>query len=122
VDVIVEVAAGVNAELDSRVLRTNGTIAVYGDDGGNGTVGLSFRANAWANTRYQFVILYTLGIDRLRIGAESISAAMADGALAIGEKTGLPIHRFPLEDTAAAHAASESGAVGKVLIDVTPAG
>jgi NADPH2:quinone reductase len=122
VDLIVEVAAGVNAELDSRVLRPQGTVSIYGDDGGTGTVGLSFRAGAWINARYQFVILYTLGIGRLRAGAESISAAMADGALVIGEKAGLPIHRFPLEDTASAHAASENGAVGKVLIDVNPAG
>lgn len=31
---------------------------------------------------------------------------------------GLPLHRFPLERAAAAHAAVESGVVGKVLIDV----
>jgi NADPH:quinone reductase len=28
------------------------------------------------------------------------------------------VHRFPLEQAAAAHAAVEAGAVGKVLIDV----
>jgi NADPH2:quinone reductase len=122
VDLIVEVAAGVNAELHPRVLRPRGTVAVYGDDGGNGTVSLPFRPNVWANTRYQFLVLYSMGTEKLRIGAASVSAAMADGALAIGEKTGLPIHRFPLEDTAKAHAASQQGAVGKVLIDVTPAG
>ncbi|MDT8912541.1 NADPH:quinone reductase [Amycolatopsis sp. PS_44_ISF1] len=122
VDLIVEVAAGVNAELDSKVLRPLGTIAVYGDDGGDGTVRLSFPANAWANTRYQFVILYTLGTERLRLGAEAVSAAIADGALVLGEKAGVPVHRFPLEETARAHAAAEQGAVGKVLIDVTPAG
>ena len=31
---------------------------------------------------------------------------------------GLPLVRFPLEETAAAHDAVENGAVGKVLIDV----
>jgi NADPH2:quinone reductase len=30
----------------------------------------------------------------------------------------LPLHRFPLEQTAAAHSAVEGGAVGKVLIDI----
>jgi NADPH:quinone reductase len=31
----------------------------------------------------------------------------------------LPLHRFPLERTADAHAAVEGNVVGKVLIDVT---
>ena len=43
---------------------------------------------------------------------------MRDGALPIGEATGLPLHRFSLEQTAQAHEAVESGVVGKVLIDV----
>jgi NADPH2:quinone reductase len=30
----------------------------------------------------------------------------------------LPLHRYPLEQAADAHAAVEGGAVGKVLIDV----
>jgi NADPH:quinone reductase len=37
----------------------------------------------------------------------------------VGEEAGLPVHHFPLERTAEAHAAVEAGAVGKVLIDVT---
>ena len=32
----------------------------------------------------------------------------------------MPLHHYPLADAAAAHAAVEDGAVGKVLIDVTP--
>jgi len=45
-------------------------------------------------------------------------AEVADGALRVGEEGGLPLHRLPLERTADAHAAVESGVVGKVLIDV----
>jgi NADPH2:quinone reductase len=30
----------------------------------------------------------------------------------------LPLHHFPLEETPAAHAAVETGAVGKVLVTV----
>jgi NADPH2:quinone reductase len=48
----------------------------------------------------------------------SISASAAGGALEVGADAGLPLHRFPLEQTAPAHAAVEGGAVGKVLIDV----
>ena len=47
-----------------------------------------------------------------------MSAAAADGALRVGAEHGLPITRFPLEQTAAAHDAVEDGVVGKVLIDV----
>jgi len=46
------------------------------------------------------------------------AAAVAQGALAVGEEAGLPLHRFPLESARDAHAAVEAGTVGKVLIDV----
>ena len=48
-----------------------------------------------------------------------VTAAAADGALPVGDDAGLPLHRFPLEQTADAHVAVERGAVGKVLIDVS---
>jgi NADPH2:quinone reductase len=51
-----------------------------------------------------------------------VSAAAADGALPVGKDAGLPLHRFPLEQTDDAHAAVEGGAVGKVLIDVARGG
>ena len=44
--------------------------------------------------------------------------AVREGALRVGADAGLPLHRFPLERTADAHAAVEGNAVGKVLIDV----
>jgi NADPH2:quinone reductase len=118
VDLIVEVAASTNAELHTQILRTRGTVAIYGDDRGTGTVNVNFGQNLWLNSRYQFLVLYTVGTDKLRAGAEDVNAALRDGGLAIGAGKGLPIHRFPLDETAQAHAASENGAVGKVLIDV----
>jgi NADPH:quinone reductase len=121
VDLIVEVAASANAALHPDVLRTRGTVAVYGDDRGTGTVSLDFGRHLWLNSRYQFLVLYTVGADKLRAGAEDLNAAMRAGALRIGEDCGLPVHRYPLDQTARAHEASENGAVGKVLIDVTPA-
>jgi NADPH2:quinone reductase len=119
VDLIVEVAASANAGLHPEVLRTRGTVAVYGDDRGTGTVSLDFGRHLWLNSRYQFLVLYTVGADKLRAGAEDINTAMREGALRVGPDRGLPIHRYPLERTAQAHEASEQGAVGKVLIDVT---
>jgi NADPH:quinone reductase len=50
---------------------------------------------------------------------EDIMAALYDGAIRVGEEAGLPLHHFPLEKTAEAHAAVQNGAVGKVLIDIT---
>ena len=117
VDIVVEVAAGVNAALNTRVLRTGGTIAVYGNDKG-GELVLDFRPHLELNARYQFVLLYSVGQDSLRSAAEDITAALGDGALPVGEAAGLPLHRFPLARTADAHRAVEDGIVGKVLIDV----
>ncbi|HWD06084.1 MAG TPA: NADPH:quinone reductase [Amycolatopsis sp.] len=120
VDLVVEVAAGVNAGLHLDVLRPRGTVAAYGDDGGTGNVQIDFRGNLWLNSRYQFLVLYTVGLDKLRAGAQDVTAALRSGALRLGEDRGLPVHRFPLADTAKAHQASENGVTGKVLIDVTP--
>jgi len=50
-------------------------------------------------------------------GTGGTPAAVTDGALEVGEEHGLPLLRFPLEETAAAHDAVENGAVGKVVID-----
>ncbi|MBK5238105.1 MAG: NADPH:quinone reductase, partial [Actinomycetales bacterium] len=70
------------------------------------------------NIRYQFLLLYTVGQDALDAAAEDITAALLDGVLPIGEDSGLPLHRFTLEQTAEAHAAVENDIVGKVLITV----
>jgi NADPH:quinone reductase len=121
VDLIVEVAAGTNAELDQAVLRPRGTISIYANDGG-GPFSLDIRRNMGLNARYQFVLLYTVGWDRIAAAAAEINDAVEDGALRVGEQAGLPIHRFALEDTAGAHEAVESGATGKVLIAVAATG
>jgi NADPH2:quinone reductase len=70
------------------------------------------------NTRYQFVLLYTVGWERITHAAIALNQAIDAGAFRIGEQAGLPIHRFDLDDTAAAHDAVEGAAVGKVLISV----
>lgn len=117
VDLIAEVAPGPNAELDAKVLKTRGVIAIYANNGGN-TITLDVRPNMMLNSRYQFVLLYTVGAAALAAAAEDITAALEAGALPVGEEHGLPLLRFPLAETAAAHAAVENDAVGKVLIDV----
>ncbi len=121
VDLVVEVAPAANLELDLAVLRPRGTIASYANDGGD-AVTLDVRRNMTLNTRFQFILLYTVGPAALAAAAEDVTAAVRDGALPVGEEHGLPLVRFPLERTADAHAAVEAGTVGKVLVDVAPPG
>ena len=117
VDLVVEVAAAANAQLNLDVVKPRASIAIYANDGG-GELTLNVRQNMIKNTRYQFVLLYTVGAAALATAAEDITLALGDGALPVGEDAGLPLHRFPLANTAAAHQAVQDGAVGKVLIDV----
>jgi NADPH2:quinone reductase len=117
IHLIVEVAAGANAELDQAVLRPRGTISIYANDGG-APFSPDVRRNMGLNARYQFVLLYTVGWDRITAAAADINQAIEDGALQVGEHAGLPLHHFALEDTAAAHSAVEDGTAGKVLITV----
>ncbi|MFO7571096.1 MAG: NADPH:quinone reductase [Gaiellaceae bacterium] len=117
VDLIVEVAPAVNAELDAEVVAPNGTVAVYAADGGAGVA-----AEQWPlmqkNVSYRFVLVYTVSDAAKDQAVADVSTALADGALPVGEEAGLPLHRFSLERTGDAHDAVEAGAVGKVLVDV----
>ena len=119
VQVVVEVSIRQNAELVAAVVAPRASVAIYANDGGD-EVSLPLRANMGTNTRYQFVLLYTVGEEALQAAAEDVTAAVRDGALPVGEEAGLPLHRFPLERTAAAHEAVEAGLTGKVLVDVAP--
>jgi NADPH:quinone reductase len=70
------------------------------------------------NARHQFVLLYTVGWNRIAAAAADINHAIADGAFRVGEEAGLPLHRFRLADAATAHAAVEGSVVGRALITV----
>ncbi len=118
VDIVVEVAPVANADLDTAVIGRNGTVAVYAS-AGDAPLALPVRPNMVANVRYQFVLVYTMPDSAKRRAVRDVSAAVSAGVLEVGEPAGLPLHRFPLERTADAHAAVEAGAVGKVLIDVS---
>lgn len=120
VDVIVEVAAAVDGELDAAVLAQGGTVAVYANNGGD-SMTLEIRPLMTINARYQFVLVYTMPQAAKRQALLDVSAAVAARGLRVGDEVGLPLHHYPLERTAEAHAAVEQGAVGKVLIDVAPA-
>ena len=117
VDLVVEVAAAANSQLNLDVVKPRASIAIYANDGG-GEFTLPVRQNMIKNTRYQFVLLYTVGDAALTAAVEDITLALVDSALPVGEGAGLPLHRFPLANTAGAHQAVQDGAVGKVLIDL----
>ncbi|MEO5834524.1 MAG: NADPH:quinone reductase [Nakamurella sp.] len=118
VDIIVEVSPAQNATLNLAVAANHASVSVYANNGGD-EVGLAIIAHFVKNIRYQFVLLYTVGQDALDAGIADVTAALADGALPVGEAAGLPLVRFPLADSAGAHAAVENNTVGKVLIDVS---
>jgi NADPH2:quinone reductase len=117
VDIVVEVAPGANAALNEAVAGIAATVAVYAADG-SGDLPLPVRPLMRKNVGYQFVLVYTVPGTAKAHAVEDVSAAVAAGALRVGEEAGLPLHRFPLDQTAAAHAAVEAGAIGKVLIDI----
>jgi NADPH2:quinone reductase len=116
VDLVVEVALAENADLVAQVLSTRGAVSAYADSGKK--LKVPVRPFMVLNARLQFILLYTVGAEALAAATADLSAAVADGALGVGEEYGLPLLRFPLQETAAAHDAVENGAVGKVLVDV----
>ncbi len=112
VDIVVEVAPSQNAALDSAIVASGATIAIYANDGGD-ELTLPIRSHMTTNTRVQFVLINGVDPEAKAHAVAAVSAAAGDAALRIGEDAGLPLHRFPLERTADAHAAVQAGAVGK---------
>ena len=118
VDIAVEVAPAQNIGIDLEVVRVHGLVSIYANNGGD-ELTMPLRAAFGKNIRFQFLILYTLAEKYLKAAVEDVTAAVEAGAIRVGEDAGVPLHHFPLEETAAAHDAVENGAVGKVLIDVS---
>jgi NADPH:quinone reductase len=109
VDRVIEVALGANLQLDLAVIKPGSTIASYAADGPDPV--LPVRACMTANVLLRFVLLYGVPAAALEQAAKDITAALASGAL-----TELPVHKFSLDDAAAAQDAVEKGTVGKVLV------
>jgi NADPH2:quinone reductase len=109
VDRIVEVALGANLDLDLAVSGYGTVIVVYASEASDPVVPTRRCMNANATLRY--VLLYGVPAEEIAQAAAWTSAALAQGAL-----SALPIHRFPLEEVAAAQDAVEAGALGKVVV------
>jgi NADPH2:quinone reductase len=111
VDRIVEIAFGANADLDLSLSRAGTVISIYASETDDPT--LPLRRCMSTNVVLRFVLLYGVPRSELEASARAITHALEDGAL-----TPLPIHRFALDQVAAAQDAVEAGSVGKVLVAV----
>ncbi|GGM33258.1 NADPH:quinone reductase [Micromonospora sonchi] len=118
VHAIVEVSAARNAATDVQLLHHGGVVCVYADDGGD-EVTLPIRPLMTPNARWQFVLVYTLPKAAKAQAVVDVAAAAAQGGIRVGEEAGLPLHRYPLSATAAAHQAVEDSVVGKVLVSAS---
>jgi NADPH2:quinone reductase len=113
VDRIVELSLGHNLELDLAVAAPNCAIVSYANEGPNPE--LEVRRLMTPNITLRFVLVYTMPREAIEQSITDITRALQDGAL-----TEPQLHRFSLDQTAAAHDAVEGGAIGKVLIELAP--
>jgi NADPH:quinone reductase len=109
VDRVIEVALGADLALDLAVARAGTTVVTYAAEAADPV--LPVRLCMTANVVLRFVLLYGVPVAALDRAAADVTAALAAGDL-----TGLPVHKFPLDRIAAAHEAAESGVVGKVIV------
>lgn len=109
VDRIVELALGANLELDLAVSGPGTVIAVYANEAEDPVV--PTRRMMMANATLHYVLLYGVPPGPLGAAVGWVAEAVAAGAL-----TTLPLHRYPLDEVAAAQDAVQQAAVGKVLV------
>jgi NADPH2:quinone reductase len=117
VNIIVEVAPATNASLDVAVAARGAVIAFYGGNAGE-LLSVPVLDSLTANLRWQGVYVYTVPLAAKDHAVTDVAAAVAAGALRVGEQAGLPLHQFPLEQIADAHTSLERGIVGKILLTI----
>jgi len=110
VDRVVEVNLAANLGLDLGLSGPGTVVSVYAADSADPE--LPIRACMGANVVLRFVLLYGVPIADLLRGVAAVSAASRRGA---HRAAGAPLS---LEECAAAQEAVQSGAVGKVLLEV----
>lgn len=112
VDRIIEVALDANVDLDLAVAAPHAVITSYAATPDT-VAQLPVRGLMADNITLRFMLLYTLRPHALAAAIAAVNQAVTEGVL-----HPLPLHRFGLEQIAQAHDAVESGAVGKVLVDL----
>jgi NADPH2:quinone reductase len=111
VDRIIEVDLTRNLDVDLAVLVGGGAIVTYAADAADPVIPV--RGLMTRNARLSFVLVYGFAPALLADGVAEVSSALAAGDL-----VPLPIVRFALTETAAAHDAVQSRTPAKVLIDI----
>ena len=113
IDRIIEVDFGANLELDTAVIAENGTIASYSSTE-NPTPVFPYYPLAYKGVNLHLVQAYILPTNARAAAIADIHAGLAEGWL-----KGHVAAKFPLEQTAAAHAAAESRTQpGTVVISI----
>ncbi len=116
VDRIIEVELGGNIETSVKILKPNGVIAAYGSMA-MPKPEFPVYPLMFKNITMRLILVYRLSEDERRRACELLTKAMKENALAPTIAA-----RFPLEATAQAHTAVESGElVGNAIIDVSAA-
>lgn len=111
VDRIIEVDLTRNLDLDLAVIVTGGEIVTYAADAADPVIPV--RLLMTRNATLRFVLVYGFPPALLADGVAEVTAALEAGDL-----TPLPVVRFTLAETAAAHDAVQSRTPAKVLIDL----
>src|SRR3984957_20011356 len=109
VDRVIEVALGANLALDLALAHAGTTVVTYAAEATDPV--LPVRACMSANVILRFILLYGVPVAALERAAADITAALAAGDL-----SSLPVHKFTLADIVAAHEAAQAGVVGKIIV------
>jgi len=115
VDHVVETHFRDNIDIDIRVLKTNGTVAIYGSsDDPNEEVRAPMRDLLRKGLTLRWVMVYALAPEPRALALRDIERAIMEGAI-----TPLVARRFSLAELAAAMThVGVAGAGGKVLVDI----
>jgi NADPH:quinone reductase len=111
VDRVIEVALGANLALDLAVSRPDTVVVSYAAEATDPV--LPVRACMSANVVLRFMLLHRLPAVAQDQAVTDITVALGVGALA---QSGLPVHRFALDEIVAAQEAVDRGIGGKVLV------
>jgi NADPH2:quinone reductase len=115
--IVVEVNARANLHDDVRLIADGGGISIYTPGGGH-SLEVPARPAMTKNVQLSFVLTYTTSVRQKQHAVDAVGAAIADGALTVGEEHGLPVTRYSLDDVPGALGAVKAHFVGKVLIDI----
>lgn len=107
VDLVVDVAFLANVARYADALAAGGTIVAMSSETGE----LPIRTLMQRNAIVRFLLVYSLRPDVTDAAVRGTDQLLTTGVVA------LPVHRFGLDEVAAAHEAVESGLVGRALID-----